>query len=192
MASTHQLTQLLLAARSGQDSDHDALFAAVYSQLRQIAARQRRKHAANSTLHTTALVHESYLRLVDRNGLGESDRLRFFSIAAGAMRQILVDHYRSRNAAKRGGGQDRVDLEPDDLAGQERGEMLLALDEALRKLEAKEPRQARVVELRFFVGLTEEEIGSVLGVSDRTVRTDWTKAKKWLADFLGDDEVPRG
>lgn len=181
MGNTPELTRLLLDARDGGDEQRDALFGAVYDELRRLARRQRARHAANSTLHTTALVHESYLKLVDQAQLGDGDRLRFFAVAATAMRHILVDHFRRRSAAKRGGDYERVDVDPDELAGDARIDMLLDLDEALGRLVEVAPRQARVVELRFFAGLNDAEIGEILGVSDRTIRNDWTRAKEWLA-----------
>lgn len=187
MASTPELTRLLLNARDGGPRDRDALFGAVYDELHRLASRQRQRHAANSTLHTTALVHESYLKLVDQAQLGDGDRLRFFAVAATAMRHILVDHYRRRSAAKRGGDYERVDVDPDELAGDARIDMLLDLDESLGRLLKLHPRQARVVELRFFAGLNDEEIGELLGVSDRTIRNEWTRAKAWLAgDMSGE------
>ena len=192
MNSLPDLTQLLVAARTGDDPDRDALYAAVYEQLRRIASGQRRRHASGSTLHTTALVHESYLRLCDQDKLLEGDRLRFFASAARAMRHILVDHFRNRTAQKRGGDRNRVPLEPDELEAETQGGMLLDLDEALRHLEQRDERQARVVELRFFVGLRDAEIAQLLGIADRTVRNDWVRAKAWLADFLegeGADET---
>ena len=107
MGPSTDLTQLLIAARDGNAADRDALFAAVYDELRMLARGQRRRHASNSTLHTTALVHESYLRLANQERLGGGDRLRFFAVAAKAMRHVLVDHYRHRSALKRGGDRER-------------------------------------------------------------------------------------
>jgi len=187
MSAPQELTMLLLAARDGGNSDREALFGAVYDELRVLARIQRRRHAADSTLHTTALVHESYLKLVDQENLADGDRLRFFGIAASAMRHILVDHYRTRSAKKRGGDQEQVDLDPNELATAAHGEMLLDLDQALIQLAQKDDRQARVVELRFFAGLNDQEIANIVGVSDRTVRKDWQQAKVWLADLLSDE-----
>lgn len=174
------LTQLLLAARDGRSSARDRLFAAAYPELRRLARAQLR-HASGSTLHTTALVHEAYLKLLDQTQLASGDRVQFFGIAARAMRQILVDHFRRAKAQKRGGGQEHLDLDDQQIPVAMPGELLLALDEALHRLAEIRPRWATVVESRFFGGMTEEEIGELLGVTDRTVRNDWRKAKAWLA-----------
>ncbi len=192
MDPSQNLTQLLVAARTGENGQREDLFAAVYAELCQIASGQRRRHASNSTLHTTALVHESYLRLVDQAAVLEGDRLRFFATAARAMRHILVDHYRSRQAVKRGGDRQQSPLEPDELQANARGEMLLDLDEGLKQLKVEDERLAQVVELRFFVGLKDLEIAELLNVSDRTVRSDWVRAKSWLADFLSAGESSDG
>ncbi|MCB1185084.1 sigma-70 family RNA polymerase sigma factor [bacterium] len=186
MENRPDLTRLLVAARDGRPDDRDELYAAVYGELRRIARGQRRRHAADATLHTTALVHESYLRLIDQTAVLAGDRLRFFATAARAMRHILVDRYRARRAAKRGGDRQQADLDPDELQADVQGALLLDLDEGLHRLAATDERLARVVELRFFVGLKDAEIGELIGVSDRTVRTDWTRAKAWLADFLAE------
>ena len=179
------LTQLLLEARQGRTPARDRLFAAAYPELRQLARAQLRRHASGSTLHTTALVHEAYLKLFDQTQLAQGDRVQFFGIAARAMRQILVDHYRRTTAKKRGGDLERFDLDEQEIPAGMRGEMLLALDEALDRLEAVSPRLAQVVESRFFGGMTEKEIAELMEVSDRTVRNDWRKAKAWLARELG-------
>ena len=192
MNEAPDLTRLLVAARDGRDNDREELYAAVYGELRRIASGQRRRHSADATLHTTALVHESYLKLVDQTRVLAGDRLRFFATAATVMRHILVDRYRARQAAKRGGGRHRADLEPDELEADARGAMLLDLDEGLHRLAESDERLARVVELRYFVGLKDAEIGELLGVSDRTVRADWARAKTWLADFLAGPAAPDG
>lgn len=184
MNQSPDLTQLLLAARTGEAEERDSLYAAVYGELRRIAQAQRRRHAVDSTLHTTAIVHESYLRLMDQTRLLESDRSRYFGVAARAMRHILVDHYRARQTAKRGGDRERAPLEPEELEAETQGELMVDLDEALRHLSLQEERQAQVVELRFFVGLKDAEIAEILGVSDRTVRNEWNRAKLWLTDFM--------
>ena len=184
------LTQLLIDARDGRSPARDRLFAAAYPELRRLARAQLRQHASGSTLHTTALVHEAYLKLFDQTQLASGDRVKFFGIAARAMRQILVDHYRRAAALKRGGGADHLDLDDQQIPAAMRGDLLLALDEALDRLETISPRLATVVESRFFGGMTEEEIAELLGVTDRTVRNDWRKAKAWLATEL-DPEAPR-
>ena len=187
---SNDLTRLLLDAREGGRDAREALFAAAYPELRRLARAQLRRHAADSTMNTTALVHEAYLDLLDVRQLGTGDRAHFFGIAARAMRQILVDHFRRARADKRGGGAVHFDLDDQPIAADVRGEHLLALDEALSRLEQHSPRLASVVEGRFFGGMTEIEIGAWLGVSDRTVRTDWRKARAWLLRELRDDGAP--
>jgi len=182
---SNDLTQLLVAARDGRSAARERLFDAAYPELRRLASAQLRRHAANSTLHTTALVHEAYLELFDQTRLATGDRVKFFGIAARAMRQILVDHFRRASAQKRGGGAEHIDLDGQQVAAGVRGDMLLALDEALERLEKISPRLASVVENRFFGGMTEIEVAELLGVTDRTVRNDWRKAKAWLARELG-------
>jgi RNA polymerase sigma factor (TIGR02999 family) len=180
-----KLTQILLEARDGHATARERLFGAAYPQLRQLASAQLRRHASGSTLHTTALVNEAYLKLFDQTQLASGDRVQFFGIAGRAMRQILVDHYRRASAKKRGGEVEHLDLEDQQIPADMPGEMLLALDEALHRLEEMSPRLAKVVESRFFGGMTETEIAQLIGVTDRTVRSDWRKAKAWLAQELG-------
>ncbi len=161
---------------------------AAYDELRQIASRYLARERVGHTLQTTALVHEAYLRLLGRGDLGDGDRTHFLGTAARAMRLILVDHARRRNAAKRGGHAARVPLD-DTLAMYEaRCQDLIALDEALARLSQMDPQLGRVVELRFFGGLTEEEAASVLQVSPRTVRRSWRIAKMWLWSELKGEE----
>ena len=168
-------------------------FPLVYDELREVAHRHLEREADGHTLSTTALVHEVFLRLKDRDGF--NDRVHFFAMAARAMRRILVDHARRHHAAKRGHGARRVPLDSiDGLAGEglavdERAELLVALDEALVRLAALDARQARVIELRFFGGLTEEETAESLGVGLRTVKRDWAKARSWLYQALYPDAV---
>jgi len=162
----------------------DELLALVYDELRRLAARYLRGQRAGHTLQPTALVHEAYLRLAKGGALPVDDRTHFFALAARAMRQVLVDHARRRAAAKRGGDPERVTLD-DTLElgrGGEEGRRLdlLALDEALERLERVSPRQCRVVELRYFAGLTIAEAAASLGVGTRTVEDDWALARAWL------------
>ena len=164
---------------------HDEAFPLVYDELRRLARRQLRREADGHTLSTTALVHEAYLRLADQTQGRWRDRGHFLAIAATAMRRILVDHARRHHAAKRGGAALRVPLERiEDLAADERAEILVALDAALAHLASLDARQARVVECRFFGGLTEEETAEALGVGLRTVKRDWAKARSWLYQEL--------
>jgi RNA polymerase sigma factor (TIGR02999 family) len=174
------ITSQLLAWRAGESAAVDKLFPLVYDELRRIAHRQMSRESDGHTLDTTGLVHEAYLKLVDQTRTQWTDRAHFFAVAANAMRRILVDHARSYRTDKRGGAPRRVSLTDNMLVAEERADTLLAVDEALTELAGLEPRLSRVVECRFFAGLTEEETAEVLGVTARTVRRDWTKAKGWL------------
>ena len=180
------ITGLLLAWRAGEQQAFDRLFPLVYDELRAIAARQLGREQHGHTLDTTALVHEAYFRLVDQTRVVWSDRSHFYAIASQAMHRILVDYARRYRAAKRGGAPARVELGETELAAESRADTLIALDEALDRLAALDVRLSRVVECRFFGGLTEEETAEALGVTARTVRRDWTKAKGWLHHALSD------
>jgi RNA polymerase sigma factor (TIGR02999 family) len=160
----------------------DDLLPVVYAELRRLAARQLAGEPAGQTLQPTALVHEAYLRLAS----APPDRGAFLAAAATAMRRILIDRARARKAAKRGGGRGRADIDPDQVAAPERSEQLLALDEALTRLAAEDPRKARLVELRYFVGLTLDESAAALGVSPATADRDWSFARAWLHRELAD------
>jgi RNA polymerase sigma factor (TIGR02999 family) len=177
---TQPVTELLLELRDGHPGAMERLFPLVYEELRRIAHRAFRGEQTGHTLGTTGLVHEAYLRLADQTRLEYRDRAHFYGIAARAMRHILVDYARRHRAAKRGGAQRAISLDDAMLGVEDRAETLLALDEALKQLEALDPRLGQVVLCRFFGGLTEEETGEVLGVTARTVRRDWLKAKGWL------------
>jgi len=179
------LTELLLQCRGeGNRQALDRVFPLVYDELRRIAHRQLQHERDGHTLVTTALVNEAYIRLVDVTRVEWRDRVHFLSTAARAMRRILIDHARERNAVRRGGGQRPVTLDealiPVDLTT----ESLVALDDALEELAQLNPRLARVVECRFFGGMTEDETGEALGVTSRTVRNDWVKARGWLRQAL--------
>ena len=174
------LTQLLLEARDGGAEALDRIFPFVYDKLRAIAHAHLGPDGEGRTVSTTALVHEAYLKLVDADHLEWQDRVHFFSLASRAMRQILIDYARRYSSARRGGELNRVDLDDVQIAVADRAETLVSLDEALTRLAAMSPRLAQVVELRFFGGLTEEDTAKVLGVTDRTVRRDWIKARGWL------------
>ena len=178
------LTQLFAAARDGDRDAADRLFGHLYDELRVLARRQLRRGARGGTLQTTVLLHETYLKLQKNEGFDVKDRDHFFALAARVMRQVLVDHFRRGRAEKRGGEWVRVSLEDRDIPTEQRGEVLLALDAALERLARVEERLARVVEYRFFGGMTEVAIANVLGVTDRTVRNDWVKAKAWLGAEL--------
>jgi RNA polymerase sigma factor (TIGR02999 family) len=176
------LTQLLQAWQHGDAGAGDQLVPLVYAELRRIARVGLRGERPGHTLPATALVHEAWLRLMQQHGASWQNRAQFFAIAAQAMRRILVDHARKVQAAKRGGGRERIDV--DDLANvlisPVPDEQLLALDIALEQLAALDERQARVVELRFFGGLSVEETADVLALSATTVKREWATARAWL------------
>lgn len=176
------ITGLLLALRGGDRTAFDRLFPAVYDELRGIAHRQLGRERTDHTLGTTGLVHEAYLKLVDQTRAQWEDRAHFYAVAASAMRRILVGYARRHRAVKRRG--TRVTLEDATVVADERAEVLLALDEALERLADVDARLGRVVECRFFGGLTEDETAEALGVTARTVRRDWVKAKAWLSHAL--------
>jgi RNA polymerase sigma factor (TIGR02999 family) len=184
--NSHEITGLLLAWRAGDREALDRLFPLVYEELRRIAHRQLGRERAEHTLGTTALVHETYLKLVDQTRVQWADRAHFFSVAARAMRRILVDYARRHRALKRGGAPARVSLDDVPAVANERAHTLVALDEALTRLAAIDERLSKVVECRFFGGLTEEETAEALAVTARTVRRDWVKAKGWLYQALRD------
>jgi RNA polymerase sigma factor (TIGR02999 family) len=178
------VTRLLQAAQGGDRGALDALLPVVYDELRRLAASRLRQEREGHTLQPTALAHEAWLQLVDAPRVEWRGRAQFLAVAARAMRQVLVDHARTRGAQKRGGDLARVTLF-DEAATFGRPQLdLLALDEALETLGATEERKARVVELRFFSGLEMQEIASVLGVSDTTVENDWYLARAWLRKRL--------
>jgi RNA polymerase sigma factor (TIGR02999 family) len=183
---SEDITALLAEIEEGGPGAAEQLWQAIYPNLRRIAHHALRHRRSGHSLNTTALVNEAYLKLVPHQHGDWSGRLHFFSVAATAMRHILIDHARQRGRQKRGGGQVPVSLDDAVLVAEERAGTLLALDEALTRLASRDERLARVVEYRFFGGLTEEEIGDLLHVTERTVRRDWCKAKAWLALALSD------
>jgi RNA polymerase sigma-70 factor (ECF subfamily) len=176
-------------AQASTGSDADRLFALVYDRLHSLARRHMAAERAGHTLQPTALVHEAYLKLADQREARIANRTQFLAIASQAMRRILVDHARARSAEKRGGGLTLVTLRTD-IPGEERELDVLRLDEALDRLAELDPRQARLVELRFFGGLEIEEAAEALGTSRTTAIRDWRLARAWLAHELRDD--PRG
>lgn len=179
------VTLLLERLADGEDQALDELFPIVYSELRRIARGQRRRGGPHLTLETTGLIHEAYLRFAKADRHVYSHRQHFYAVAAKAMRQILLDEAKSRLRQKRGGGAQRATLDPEQLKVEEQAEFLVALDQGLEKLGKIKERVRRVVEYRFFGGLTEEETAEVIGVDARTVRRDWAKARAWLALELG-------
>src|SRR5829696_1303069 len=187
---TGEITGLLAAARQGDGNATQRLITLVYDELRAMARRQLRNWRHGQTITTTALVHEAYLRLVDTRSTTWDDRSHFFSVAALAMRHILVDSARRRVAKKRGGEEVRITFDELRLGGgkrdvEARAVEVLAVDRALTSLSALDGRLSQLVELRFFAGLTEEETAEVMGTSERTVRRDWRKARAFLFQALG-------
>jgi RNA polymerase sigma factor (TIGR02999 family) len=176
----HRITDLLLQLRGDRTEAMDQLFPLVYEELRQIAHRQLAHERPGHTLETSALVHETYLKLVDQTRVEWRDRAHFFRVAAWAMRRILVDYARKYRALRRGGGRQPVTLDEEEAGLAERGETLLALNDALDRLAKLNHRLSQVVECRYFGGLTEEETAEALGVTARTVQRDWAKARGWL------------
>jgi RNA polymerase sigma-70 factor, ECF subfamily len=178
--SPREITRLLLAWGDGDESALAALTPLVYQELRRRAHRYMGGEREGHTLQTTALVNEAYLRLVDSRNVRWQNRAHFFAVSAELMRRILVDFARSRGYRKRGGGARHVELDEAAVVADERGAEVVALDEALLALAGLDARQARVVELRYFGGLSDAEIAEVLKVSVGTVRRDWTLARAWL------------
>jgi RNA polymerase sigma factor (TIGR02999 family) len=175
-----EVTQLLIDLRQGSQQAEEKLIPLVYGELRQLAAHYMRAERPGHSLQPTALVHEAYLRLTYMKETNWQGRAHFFAVSAQLMRRILVDHARVHHAQKRGGLAQIVSFDEAIDAPIATSEQLLALDQALDCLAELDPRQARIVELRFFAGLTEEETGQVLGISARTVKRDWRVAKAWL------------
>ena len=182
--STHQVTELLVRWREGDQRALDELMPLVYDELRRLAARYMRGERPGHTLQTSALVNEAYLRLAGHEEMRWQNRAHFFAVAAQAMRRILVDHARRRGNQKRGGGAHRVALDESLIVSDERAAEVVALDEALARLAEISPRKSQLVELRFFGGLSVEEAAEVLKVSPGTVMRDWTFTKAWLLDEI--------
>ena len=184
------MTELLIRWRGGDREALDALMPLVYKELRRVAHFYLRGERPEHTLQSTALVHEAYVRLVGQALPQWQNRAHFFAVAAQIMRQILVDYARSHRAAKRGSGVCRLTLDDaTDLAGQENVDVV-ALDDALKLLATMDPQQSRIVELRFFAGLTIEDTSEVLGVSPATVKRSWTSARAWLYREMVGESAP--
>ena len=182
---TRNITHLLKEWSDGDQQALDELTPLVYEELRQQAARYLRKERPNHSLQATALINEAFLRLIDVTDVQWQNRAHFFGIAAKLMRRILVDHARRRDAEKRGGSQVCLTLDEGLAWASEPDVDLLAIDEALDKLAIIDEQQARVVELRFFSGLTVEETATALGISPKTVKRDWSVARAWLKREIG-------
>lgn len=189
--SAPQITQLLQAWSAGEDKALARLMPMVYEELRRIAHRRMAFERPDVSLQATALVNEVYLKLVDVTGVSFRERSQFFALAAQLMRRILVDAARARGAAKRGGDMGKVAVEDGFLAAPGRDREIVALDDALDALAKQDPRKARVVELRFFAGLSMEETAEVLQISVQTVHRDWNFAQAWLARAMKPEEQER-
>jgi len=182
---THEITQWLVGWSDGDPSALEKLTPLVYRELHRLAQAYMRGERPGHTLQTTALVNEAYVRLIDADTMGWQNRAHFYGVAAKLMRHILVDFARSRDQVKRGGGVEPLPLDEAWTIAADRTAELVNLDDALTALEKLDARQSRVVELRFFGGLTEPEIAEVLKVSPRTVNSDWSLARAWLLRELG-------
>jgi|EndMetStandDraft_3_1072993.scaffolds.fasta_scaffold144574_2 RNA polymerase sigma factor (TIGR02999 family) len=188
-----RLTQLLQRHRMGDDEAFDELVSIAYDQLRRVARAQLVRRGTPGTLSPTSLVHEVYVQLKDERGVDWQDRGHFFAISARAMRRILVDHARRRGAKKRGDGVPvfaLTDFDPAVEHAADHSDRILAIDQAVTALGKVQDRLARLVECRYFAGLTEEETAEALGVSVRTVQRDWIRARAWLLKTLGDSSPP--
>ena len=189
--SRDELTQLLRESSAGDRAAFDRLVPIVYDELRAMAHNRLRAEGAGHTLNTTALVHETYLKLADQSRVEWQNRAHFFAVGARAMRRVLVDHARARNAARRGGGETPVSLDAlgdgiDALMSDRAAAEVAALDDALKELTTFDARAAQVVELRFFGGLKHDEVAQALDVSESTARRLWVTARAWLKHALGD------
>jgi len=187
MISPKTPTQILIACDRGDEGALDELLPLVYRELRAVAENQLRGERSDHTLQPTALVHEAYLRLIDQREVDWQNRTHFFSVAAEMMRRILVNYARDRNTQKRGGTQHKVALDEAISSTLERDIEVVSLDDALTDLAELDPRQARIVELRFFAGLTVEEVAEVLDVSPATIKREWRTAKLWLKREMTED-----
>ncbi len=180
-----EVTRLLSELGSSRDLAYEALLPVIYGELRAVAGRMLGQERSDHTLSATALVHETYLKLVQLERLDWKGRAHFFAVAAGAMRRLLIDHAVRRRAVKRGGGQERLPLDDLVLVSEDPSVDLLDLSEALERLAALDSQQASVVELRYLGGLTIDEVAEVTGVAPRTVKNHWRVAKLWLHRELG-------
>jgi len=192
-SSSRELTQLLLDSSDGNKEALDRLMPLVYDELRRLARSYMRREQADNTLQPTALVNEAYMKLIDQRDVRWQNRAHFFGIAAQLMRRILVDRARSRNAAKRGGEDKPVALDFAQVSSPDKPDIdVIALDDALAKLAEIDPKQSKVVELKFFGGLTNEEISEVLKISPATVKREWKVTKAWLYREIRKEPQPLG
>ena len=181
----NDVTRLLVELRGGDQRALDKLLPLVYNELRHLASRYLKAEYRQRTIQTTELVHEAYLKLVGQENLSLENRNHFFGAAANSMRQILVDYARKRNAAKRGEGKTIISLEDAPVISVEQSDEIIALDESLKKLEVFDKRLSRIVEYRFFAGLTIEETAQIMNISVATVKREWSVAKAWLYREMG-------
>ncbi|HUB28051.1 MAG TPA: sigma-70 family RNA polymerase sigma factor [Terracidiphilus sp.] len=184
MSEAHEVTVLLSALKQGDDAAAARLMPLIYDELRRLAGSYMRRERSDHTLQATALVHEAYLKLVEQRSTDWQNRAHFFGVAAQLMRRILVDHARGHTRQKRGGEHAKVSLDEALVFAEQQADEVLAVDDSLNQLAKMDPRQARVVELRFFGGLSVEETADVLGVSPKTIKREWSVAKAWLTADL--------
>ena len=186
--SQKDVTRLLVDWANGDQAALQELMPLVYDELRRLASRYMRRESEGHTLQTSALVNEAYLRLIDQKNVRWQNRAHFFGIAAQLMRRILVDHARSRSRLKRGGQIQKLSLDEQAVIAKEAAEVI-ALDEALKNLAEMDPRKSQIVEMKFFGGLTTEEVAEVLKVTSRTVEREWRKARAWLNRAVKEGQV---
>ena len=180
MTESQEVTLLLSALTRGDEGAASKLIPAVYDELRRLAGSYMRRERVDHTLQATALVHEAYVKLIEQRSVNWQSRAHFFGVAAQLMRRILIDYARGHSRQKRGGDHKKVSLDEAIIFDEQRADELLAVDDSLKRLAEMDPRQARIVEMRFFGGLSVEEAAEVLGVSPKTVKRDWSVAKAWL------------
>jgi len=180
MSENPDVTLLLSALTRGDEGAASKLIPVVYDELRRLAGSYMRRERVDHTLQATALVHEAYLKLVEQRSVDWQSRAHFFGVAAQLMRRILIDHARGHSRQKRGGDEQKVSLDEALIFSKQQADELLAVDDSLNQLAKIDPRQAKVVEMRFFGGLSIEEAAEVLGISPKTVKRDWSVAKAWL------------
>ena len=187
MTAQHDITARLIDARNGDSEALNIVFENIYASLREMAHKILTKGRYNDTMNTTSLVHEVYEKLIGTDDIEWQDRTHFFSVASKAMRFVLVDYARAQSSQKRGGRQQDLYLDAVQLAAVERSEELLALDEALELLSDHDPRLGTLVELKFFGGLTYKDISSITGLSERTLKRDWERARTWVYSVMQEE-----
>jgi RNA polymerase sigma-70 factor, ECF subfamily len=188
-SSKQEITQLLVEWSNGDKAAFDKLMPLVYDELRRMAHHYMQGEYGSHTLQTTALIHEAYIRLVDYQNMQGQHRAQFFALAAKVIRRILLDHAKSNDRIKRGGGMKKIQLDEAATLSTERSRELIVLDDAMKSLEEIDPRKSEVVELLYFGGLTQEETADLLGISPTTVRRDWNLAKSWLRREISKSDV---